>query len=222
VIIDYGNGTETESSAGLSAMNDQVVTGLVNTDAIRLISASRMATSVVSGDGTTIALDNVGDYQVGDTIVINNCDMAQITTITGISGNDLTVSDTLNQSYKGNATVHRLQQATYSVYISPTTGNPTLAFDNGDGTGNQDLIEGVEDMQLLMGNDEDGDRVADFYVDPSTPGLDMNKVVSVKITLSVRTINDNVALQSRIYNGVTDRRISKDYSATIALRNRLN
>ncbi|WP_198265799.1 PilW family protein [sulfur-oxidizing endosymbiont of Gigantopelta aegis] len=217
LVAGYGGGTATESSPGLSAQDDQPVTGLVDSDTIRLISASEDASSVVSASGSSIVMDDASGFAVGDDIMINNCKSAQITSITNVSGNTLTIADALKQSYTI-ASVHKLQQTTYALGVSG--GVPTLFMN--DGTGAQPLIEGVENMQILFGGDSNSDMVADYYVAAGTAGLDMSTVVSVKLTLTLRTINDNVALNSRAYNGATDNRISKDYSATIALRNRLN
>lgn len=102
----------------------------------------------------------------------------------------------------------------------------------------QNLIEGVENMQILYGVDTDitavkpnGDGIANYYV-PGSPanfpaGADWARVVSVRVSLLLRTIEDNIASTqlSYTYNGgttlATDRRIRRVFSSTIALRNRI-
>ena len=90
----------------------------------------------------------------------------------------------------------------------------------------QALVEGIENMQILYGEDTDADNTPDYYVDAATV-VDMNNVVSVRVSLLVTSIDDNLIPQPRtyIYNGVSttpiDRRIRKVFTSTIVLRNRL-
>ena len=90
------------------------------------------------------------------------------------------------------------------------------------------LIEGIENMQILYGADTNADNAPDYYVPAGTVGLNMAQVVSIRISLLVRTIDDNLAAQTLLYNfnGVNnidpgDRRIRRVFTSTIALRNRL-
>lgn len=100
----------------------------------------------------------------------------------------------------------------------------------------QDLIEGVENMQILYGVDTDADFTANYYV-PGTaaniPVANWPTIVSIRILLLVRSIDDNLAAQPvpYTYNGitttavsvpaVTDRRIRRVFTSTIVVRNRL-
>jgi type IV pilus assembly protein PilW len=125
------------------------------------------------------------------------------------------------------------------------------------GSNPTELIEGIEDMQILYGVDLDDDDdiltedpnapttspdgPADYYVtsdnvpdiDNGTPGTapdgtpDWYRVVSIRISLLVATLEDNVASENLVYtyNGATtapsDRKIRRVFNTTIALRNRL-
>ena len=219
-----GDGTDetvANFSAGLSSMNDLAVAGLLlPSDTIRLISASQDGMSVSSAlaGAATIVVDNAAEFSVGDDILINDCENAEIATITGINlGTDtLTISNNLLREYI-DATVHTLVVTTYSLSVN-AAGNPALDLNGAE------LVEGVENMQVLYGEDTDGDRVANYYVAPGTI-VNMNNVVSAKLTLTVRTLDDNIALRPRDINndGVDDdSRIAKNYTATLAIRNRLN
>jgi type IV pilus assembly protein PilW len=93
---------------------------------------------------------------------------------------------------------------------------------------NIDLIEDIENMQILYGEDTDAtpDGTANYYV-PAKNIVDMEKVVSIRVSLLVRSMDDNLAAQplAYTYNGATvtptDRRIRRVFTSTIALRNRL-
>jgi type IV pilus assembly protein PilW len=107
-------------------------------------------------------------------------------------------------------------------------------------TATDELIEGIENLQLLYGVDTDAPVVTDtadevfgtpnYYVtaDNVVQGdYDWSNVVSVQISLLARTTDDNVTLQAvpYTYNGVTttptDKRVRRVYTSTITLRNRL-
>lgn len=95
-------------------------------------------------------------------------------------------------------------------------------------TNNQtnDMIEGVESMQLLYGVDNDADGWANNYVSANNLVLtDWEKVTSVRVSLLIRSIDDNLTAQTTAftYNGVTtnDRRLKRVFNSTFAIRNRL-
>ncbi|PCI20615.1 MAG: hypothetical protein COB62_04440 [Piscirickettsiaceae bacterium] len=107
----------------------------------------------------------------------------------------------------------------------------------------QPLVDNIEDMQILYGmalsNGTGHDLRADCYlpadtivtaaVTNCTSGLNFNQVVSVRINLLLRTPEDNLtstnAFQSYFFNDsltpttATDKRIYREFSTTIALRN---
>lgn len=90
------------------------------------------------------------------------------------------------------------------------------------------LLEGVENMQIKYGADIDGNGTPDYYADAGTAGLNMSQVVTVRVSLLLRTIDDNIASKplQYTYNGATvtpnDRRIRRVFSSTFALRNRIH
>jgi type IV pilus assembly protein PilW len=93
---------------------------------------------------------------------------------------------------------------------------------------NQDLVEGVENMQIVYGVDTDGNGAPNYYADAGIAGLPMSQVVAVRVSLLLRTIDDNIASKplQYTYNGATvipnDRRIRRVFSSTFALRNRIH
>lgn len=91
----------------------------------------------------------------------------------------------------------------------------------------EELVEGIENMQVFYGEDTDADGTANYYVAAGTAGLDMNQVVSIRISLLARTLDDNITHEplAYTYNGAAttpaDRRLRRVFSSTIAVRNRL-
>lgn len=88
------------------------------------------------------------------------------------------------------------------------------------------IVEGVENMQVLYGEDTDGNGVANRYVTRANVS-NIDNVVTIRISLLLRTMEDNIADTpvSYTYNGATvnpgDRRLRRIATTTIALRNRL-
>ncbi len=116
------------------------------------------------------------------------------------------------------------QPALYRVTATGSTVPlTTVAIDTAVplATANQVLIEGIESMQILYGEDTDLDGTPNYYVDADAGDgvggdvVDMDEVVSVKITLTVRSLDNNLT-------NTGDGRLRRTFSSTIVLRNRLN
>ena len=82
----------------------------------------------------------------------------------------------------------------------------------------EELVEGVENMQLLYGVDTDNDSVVNKYV-TSAGVTDFSDVVNVRITLTIRTIEDNIA---RELTAQGDKRLRRNFTTSIAIRNRVS
>ena len=85
---------------------------------------------------------------------------------------------------------------------------------------------GVQEMQVYFGEDTDNNGVTNRWLAPGTVGLDMTRIVSVRIHLLVRTNGNNISSGPQAYYfndelqaAVDDGQIRREYSVTIALRN---
>ena len=124
----------------------------------------------------------------------------------------------LSKVYDGDASVYRVQELVYSI-APGAAGQPAL-FRN-----NQELVDGIEDFQVLYGEDIDGSGSANRYVNADDVG-DMNNVVSIRFALVARSYENNVAAnQTYDVLGTTinaaDNRLRQVYTSTIGVRNRL-
>jgi len=128
--------------------------------------------------------------------------------------------------------------------IMPLIANLYFVKVNGDGTPSiyrksgasapQELVEGVEDMQITYGVDtsnpatcSDNDGGVDAYVKAdaveatvpcATAAEDWKKVLAVRVTLSMRSVEDGITTDVQ---PAGDRRLRKTFTTTIAARNRL-
>jgi type IV pilus assembly protein PilW len=149
----------------------------------------------------------------------------------GTPGNAITswggASAPQEEQFNEDAEIVRI--ATFAYFVSVRAdGVPVLnRFDGGNVF---ELVEGVEDMQVIYGEDTDGDRTADVYRDADTV-LDWSQVVSARIHLLLRTIDNNITdgPADYIFNGnpvvgsslpATDRFLRHEFTATVTVRNR--
>lgn len=90
-----------------------------------------------------------------------------------------------------------------------------------------ELVRGIEDMQIEYGEDLDQNWTADIYRTAEAVA-NWGNVVSVRISLLLQTIEDNITSQPQpyIFNGITttptDRRLRQAFTTVITLRNRVS
>jgi type IV pilus assembly protein PilW len=98
----------------------------------------------------------------------------------------------------------------------------------------EELLEGVEDMQVFYGEDTDSDGVANRYVTadvinaPCASGANPScwlRATSVRISLLVRTLDTNVTVapQTYYFSGAavtaSDGRLRRVFTTVVSLRN---
>ncbi len=133
-------------------------------------------------------------------------------------GNDIKDGTDTITVIKSNAACASPQNLTTAAY----TISDTSALDK---NGNE-LIEGIENMQISYGEDTDSDSTPDYYVDANNV-VNMESVVSVRINLLAVSLDDNLSTAPVKYqfNGgettPSDRKLRREFSSTIAVRNRL-
>jgi type IV pilus assembly protein PilW len=147
-------------------------------------------------------------------------------------------------TYGPGSRLYKLHAATYYIDENPA-GVPSLYRSSPTGAGGalqaEELVEGVEDLRVTYGVDSTGDGETDTVL--GVPYLTAsgvtnsaalgaapdrwNRVVSVRISLLMRTIEDRVVPETQLYsyNGVDDidpgdRRLRKVFTHVIKLRNR--
>ena len=226
--------------------------GLNSADSITFRSATGSGTLVnttmtaISGD---VSVDSVATITSGMPVLISDCNNGDIFQVTGISGTSLAhaagtntnTSANLSKAYASGSRVYQAQQSTFCIapgadpsqpslrrLINPTSGQTCAS--NGD-----ELIEGVENLQILYGEDTDadseganGDGTANRYVPIGTASLDIDRVVSVRLSLLARSLNNNLTTEPSPYTfngtavtpGATDKYLRKVFTTTITLRNK--
>jgi type IV pilus assembly protein PilW len=142
---------------------------------------------------------------------------------TGSPGNS---TQALGKNYTGGWVVPIV---TLSFYIDQNPANiPALYQRNAISDVSMELVEGIENMQILYGVDTTGDGVVTSYLSADAVG-DWNDVLSVKVSLLLRSIEDNLTVdgpQTYRFNEADveagDRRLRSVYTKTFTLRNRVS
>lgn len=226
--------------------------GLSGTDAITIRRASTNSVFLkgnMASDNANIQVSsNPYGFKAEDILFISDCTSADIFCATGVSSAASTVTIThaiagsgtcgnkippkLSKIYGPDAQVMAFVQNTYYIRPNPA-GEPALYRIpwNGDALGSaEELVEGIYDMQITYGVDTvatDNATAATAYQDHATvtAGNNWPNVLSVRVTLSLRTLDDGVSTVSQTYTldgvSVTDRRVRRNFNSTIAVRNRL-
>ncbi|MDH5499818.1 MAG: PilW family protein [Gammaproteobacteria bacterium] len=126
----------------------------------------------------------------------------------------------LSKVYGGDASIFAVQQITYTIGPG-SEGQPAL-FRNG-----VEFIDGIENLQVLYGEDTDGSSVANYYV-PANQVVDMGRVISIRFAVVARSYDDNLTdgiAQNFIVLGANavagDNRLRQVYTSTVTIRNRL-
>ena len=185
-----------------------------------------------------LVTDGITSIVAGDLVLVMRCgtnqgrpeveaDILRVTDSTPLGGGaqrQLEFSTTKSQIFQNDAAVIELQTVTYTV-ANGASGEPAL-FRQEFNAAAEELIEGVDDMQILYGVDSDDDGFANQYM-PANNVANFDNVASVRIMLLLRSVEERVTEtpQTYTFNGVTttagDTRLRQVFTATVALRNRL-
>jgi type IV pilus assembly protein PilW len=162
------------------------------------------------------------DLKTGDMVLVSDCAGGNIFQVTGTNPSSSgTVDHILGSGTPGNATqISRDYGVDASIYYVHEIIYSLQAGSDGqlalwrsiDGT-NQEIVDDVSDMQILYGEDIDGDESVDRYVDASNVS-NFNNVYSVSVQLTVQTAAASTSLNA-------GKRITRNFSSTIAIRNRV-
>lgn len=166
--------------------------------------------------------------------VVSDCSATAVFQVSAISGSVLshntgsgcTPDNSTNDLGKTYVSGQVYPIKTTSYYIrTNTSGQPSLYRRVGSKDA-EELVEGIEQMQILYGEDTDPtpDGSPNYYV-PANNVTNMTNVVSIRISLLAVTIDDNLTTQplAYTYNGTTttptDNKIRRVFNTTIAVRN---
>jgi len=218
------------------SMVTEVTQPLGGSDVITIRRATgdgNLVTAHASGSADLTLASTTG-LSANDLVVASTCegsDAFQITAITGTAlahntgaGTPGNATQPLSRSY-ANGQVYPITTVSYYVRDSGYTPSLYRRINSSSAT---ELAEGIEQMQILYGEDTDAtpDGTPNYYT-TADQVTNMANVVSIRLSLLARTIDDNLASEPQAYfynNAWTtpdDRRLRRVFTTTIAVRNRL-
>eukprot|EP00747_Dinoflagellata_sp_TGD_P028599 gnl/TRDRNA2_/TRDRNA2_133363_c0_seq1.p1 gnl/TRDRNA2_/TRDRNA2_133363_c0~~gnl/TRDRNA2_/TRDRNA2_133363_c0_seq1.p1 ORF type:complete len:359 (-),score=-19.59 gnl/TRDRNA2_/TRDRNA2_133363_c0_seq1:96-1172(-) len=176
-----------------------------------------------------------------ENIVISDCASGDIFRATGSTNTTITHSATLSKAYDDSAQISRYVTTRYYIGTAANanfTGDAIPALYRYTSVAGvptqQELIEGIERMEILYGVDTNADGVPNSYLAAGATGLTTtahwNTVVSVKISILVRTINENfnidddlrtyTLLNATAYDPADEHLRRRQFTTTVQIRNR--
>jgi type IV pilus assembly protein PilW len=232
-------GSEASVDTWMPALQASLIPVIPGTDVITVLHGDSCGGNLAvamaaSTDALQVSATNTCGINANDAVLIADCTNAEIFRAT-TSGNNIAHAPLIN-TYSTNAEVFTYSENSYFIRNGAGGGPSLWRFDNASAAGANnpaELIEGIENIQILYGEDTDmsvadgtsPDYVANYYV-AANAVVDPARIVSVRITLLAATPDNNLTDQplTYVFNGVTitptDRRIRRVFSSTIFIRNR--
>lgn len=191
--------------------------------------------------------DKYNGFCVGDIITLSSCGSLVIFQATGFIRDSSSGTVAIQHSgpynapavwgdpategdqYKGDDAQVITMESTFYYIANGTSGRPSL-FRNINGAPPQELLEGVEDMQITYGLDTNGDDVIDAYEPANEIAAlaDWEKVSSVRFDLLVASIENNVlqaaqpyTFNNKLENKPGDRRLRQVFTSVVTIRSRV-
>lgn len=242
-------GTEWNPALDASLAGMSIIAG---NDVLTIRTAENTTYEVIAHPGgnppgsSDIKLNTTSGLSSDEIVMVSDCSYSAVFQITNINAGNNVVHNTGGSSLPGNfskglgktfvgGTLFKI--STKSFFIRNGAGNlPSLWIYNHNqaagGNNPQELVEGVESMQILYGVDTDGDRDIDQYTTADAVA-NWSQVRSVRVRLLMVSPDNGVTDQAQSYlwdsdgdgdlETVTaaDRRLRYVFSTTVGLRNRL-
>ncbi len=219
--LEYAAGVEGIEGVTASISDELTLVGVAGGKSTAVLSQTSTAGNI------TVAANT--DLKAGDIALVADCKQGDIFTVGSVAGREISQNvgggQDVSKNYGAKAFIYPLKKSKYEIKKIDGVSALYVSINN---ISPQRLVEGVENMQILYGEDtKDKDNTANYFV-PRDQVINMDKVVSIRIDLLVASIDANLATAPVPYqfNGQasitpSDNRIRRVFSSTVAIRNRL-
>ena len=205
--------------------------------------AKRLTTLMASGSAELVVLPATPAYVPGQTLMVTDCSAVSVFEVDTYTAGTIThdvsspVAESGHLNSAGNAsadlgyaftpgsTVLPVNTVVYYVRASATAGNGNSLWRRFGRRDPEELVEGVDSLQVEYGVDSDANRIVDDYVKANAV-TDWGSVISVRVGLLVRSLeqygnNPDVAHELLGTNiaAAGDNRERLRFTTTVALRN---
>lgn len=219
--IDFTAGTISGSEGGAGGPDSLTLRGADSTPGLALQpngGGGNYSTSVTAA----LQLSLPNDLKSGDMVLVSDCTGGDIFQVTGADPSAAGVVDhalgtgspgnvsQISKAYQGDASIYYVHEIIYTIKAG-SDGQPALwrSINGAD----QEIVDDVSNLQILYGEDMDGDRSVDRYVDANNVS-NFDNVYSIRVQLTVQTADANTSVNA-------GNRITRNFSTTVAIRNRV-
>lgn len=183
-------------------------------------------------------------YEKGQPVIVTDCSTVAVFEVTQDTGGVIShtsgsaysggagqlasagnTTDSLGYAFTQNATVLPVNTVVYYVRASGTAGNGNSLWRRVGRNVPEELVEGVDTLQVLYGVDTNADRIVDDYITADAV-TNWDNIVGVRIGLLLRSLEQYGSTpdtEHRVLDvdvaAAGDRRERLQFTTTIALRN---
>ncbi len=185
------------------------------------------ADSQIQFQGTcSLTEPSQGESHLRELIMLANCNNNDITSITAVKGSTLTTAHSFGPSTYGEET--RIYQPFVRTYFIRKDGDNFGLYMSENGFNAQELVPGVEDLQLSFGRASGSlNRVVNIWQTTAGDRAQREEIAAVRIQLVVTATGASDASRfsyTRLHENnsveVDDGRLRKEYRVLTKLRNR--
>lgn len=225
-----GNGINSSISTKTPAPSTADISDVLT---IRFSDGDGARVTAQASSTSDLTVSGISGISPNDILMVSNCQDAVVFQATGINGNDIqhqasgspgnTTNDLGNVFVDGD--VSRVTVRTY--YVATGAGGRPSLYRIEDNGAPQEVIEGIDNLQVLYGEDTDADNRVNNYVDANAVN-DWEDVLALRITVLASSLNNNTTdddnRQTYTFDGRTvlaannDRRLRQAFSTTVTLR----
>lgn len=155
----------------------------------------------------------------GDILFIGDCEGGAIVSVSSVADTQLTLATALpaTRRFGSGVAIYKVEVATYFLAISQLHTNnkdaaPSSLWRKVNNDDPQELIVGIEALQLLYGLDTNGDGAANIFDTADALGGDTNRVVIVRLQAVTNSV-DEVGSEGTI---------SRPFTISVSLRNKVS
>lgn len=214
------NWSPTLPSTGIwQGVDPELGSDVINFSVIR--DAGLRAANTIAANDTTISVHSSENVAQNDVVLVNDCEKSSTFVVTNASNNSLSrggasnTGETLtdnNASFAEDVSLFKIENTIYFVAkseLSNRAGDQPLAlWRKVNNQEQQQLVVGVQSMQVLYGEDTDEDGAVNRYV--TANAADMEKVLTIRFQIIADSIEKT---------GGNDP-LTRTFSQTVMLRNR--
>jgi prepilin-type N-terminal cleavage/methylation domain-containing protein len=143
-----------------------------------------------------------------------------LNSIVGVNANAATGGDVITLMYEGT------RDCNFAVAPAGVVTNIYRVTASNLTCNGAQIASGIQELQLYFGEDTTSDGVANRWLSPGAVGLNMARVVAVRMHLLVSTNSNEISsgpqayfFNNAIQPAIDDGQIRREYAVTVALRN---